>query len=276
MNNDVHAFDLQGHRGCRGLMPENTIPAMLHALELGVTTLEMDVVITADCVCILSHEPFFNHEITTRPDGSTFTESEERSLNIFKMNCAEVEMFDVGMKPHPRFPEQKKMRINKPRLRDMFDSVKQYCEAHHRPLPFFNIETKTKPGTDDLFHPKPARFVELLMQEIEAASVQKQVVIQSFDFRTLQIIHFHYPAIQTSALVEEDDQMPFGQQLEALGFRPDFYSPHYGLVTPELVNQCHDLNLKLVPWTVNDKAEAQKLKALGVDGFITDLPDRLK
>src|SRR5438128_2424457 len=102
-------FDKEGHRGCRGLMPENTIPAMLKALELGVTTLEMDAVITKDGQVILSHEPFFNHEITTKADGKFIDEKEEKNYNIFKMTYAETHQFDVGLKPHPRFPQQQKL-----------------------------------------------------------------------------------------------------------------------------------------------------------------------
>jgi glycerophosphoryl diester phosphodiesterase len=105
-------FDKQGHRGCRGLMPENTVPAMLNVLGMTVTTLEMDVVITKDKKVILSHEPFFNHEISTKPDGSYVTEAEEKSLNIYKMTYEEVKKYDVGMKPHPRFPQQKAERCS--------------------------------------------------------------------------------------------------------------------------------------------------------------------
>src|SRR5262245_7377472 len=119
-------FDTQGHRGCRGLMPENTIPATINALKLGVITLEMDAVITKDNKVVMSHEPFFNHEITTKPDGNYVTESEEKSLNIFLMSYDEVKKYDVGMKPHPRFPQQKKMHVVKPLLSDLIDSVQNY------------------------------------------------------------------------------------------------------------------------------------------------------
>ena len=102
----VASFDYQGHRGCRGLMPENTIPAFLKAIELHVTTLEIDVVITKDKQVIISHEPFFNHEITTKPDGSFIDEKDEQTYNIYKMTFAETKRYDVGLKPHPRFSQQ--------------------------------------------------------------------------------------------------------------------------------------------------------------------------
>src|SRR4249920_1281485 len=149
------SFDTQGHRGCRGLMPENTFPAMKTALDLGVTTLEMDVVITKDKKVVLSHEPFFNHEITTKPDGTYVTEPEEKSLNIYKMDYEEVKRYDVGMKPHPRFPQQQKIKVFKPLLSDLLDSVQHYMTTSKRPMPYFNIETKSAPSTDNLYHPEP-------------------------------------------------------------------------------------------------------------------------
>src|SRR4051794_32197410 len=136
-------FDKEGHRGCRGLMPENTIPAMMKALELGVTTLEMDAVITADSQVILSHEPFFNHEITTKKDGTAITEGEERSYNIYKMTYAETQSFDVGLKPNSRFPRQQKIAATKPKLSDVIDSVEAYIKEKNRPSVAYNIETKT-------------------------------------------------------------------------------------------------------------------------------------
>src|SRR5215218_4188115 len=117
-SSSLAVFDKEGHRGCRGLMPENTIPAMIKALELDVTTLEMDAVITADSEVILSHEPFFNHEITTKKDGTAITDREERSYNIYKMTYAETQTFDVGLKPHSRFPHQLKIAATKPKLSD--------------------------------------------------------------------------------------------------------------------------------------------------------------
>jgi glycerophosphoryl diester phosphodiesterase len=266
-------FDKQGHRGCRGLMPENTIPAMLKALEFGVTTLEMDASITKDGQVILSHEPFFNHEISTKPDGSFIEEKDERSFNIYKMTYEEVKKFDVGMKLHPRFPRQQKMKAVKPRLADLFDSINTYMMTMRRPVPMYNIETKCLPQNDNVYHPEPVPFVEMLMKVITEKGMEPYVTIQSFDFRSLQYLHVHYPKMQTAMLIEEDDKLPFEEQLKKLGFTASIYSPHYSLVTPGLVKQCHAKNMRLIPWTVNDKKEIERLKALGVDGIITDYPD---
>ncbi|MDE3251480.1 MAG: glycerophosphodiester phosphodiesterase [Bacteroidota bacterium] len=266
-------FDKQGHRGCRGLYPENTIPAMLHAIDLGVTTLETDAVITRDNQVVLSHEPFFNHEISTRPDGSPVSASEEKQLNLYQMDYAEVSRYDVGSRVHPRFPNQKKIKVPKPLLRDMIDSVEQYCISHQKPLPQYNIETKTQPATDDIYHPRPAPFVELLVAVIREKHIEKRVIIQSFDIRTLQYLHTHYPDIKTALLVEDTDSKPFALQLRDLGFIPTIYSPAYSLVTQLLVKQCHDAGISLIPWTVNDLSQIKALKKMGVNGVISDFPD---
>lgn len=266
-------FDKQGHRGCRGLMPENTIPAMLHALDLGVTTLEMDVSFTKDNVAILSHEPFYNHEITTKPDGSFIEEKDEKSYNIFNMTFAETEKYDVGLKPHPRFLQQKKIAANKPSLAAMFDSVKAYMQTHERLFPYFNIETKTTALTDNIYHPAPAVFVDMMMKVIKEKGMEQWVMIQSFDVRTLQYLHQHYPTIPTVLLIEDYDKRSLEDQLKELGFIPTVYSPDNSLVTKELIEKCHQQNIKVIPWTVNTKAKIEELKAMGVDGIISDYPN---
>jgi glycerophosphoryl diester phosphodiesterase len=275
-NQVLPAFDIEGHRGCRGLMPENTIPAMMKALELGVTTLEMDAVITKDKQVILSHEPFFNHEITTTSDGKFVTEQDERNLNIYKMTYAQTQTYDVGLKPHPRFPNQKRLKATKPLLKEVIENVEAYHKLNGGRTVFYNIETKTQPATDGTFHPSPGDFVNTLMGVINGANITDRVIIQSFDFRTLQVLHRRFPPVKTAALIEDFDKRSLDEQLKALGFKPTIYSPHYSLVNKELIAKCHELLIKVIPWTVNDKAKIDELKALGVDGIITDYPDLLK
>lgn len=266
-------FDKEGHRGCRGLMPENTIPAMLHAIGLGVTTLEMDVVITKDNKVILSHEPFFNHEITTRPNGTFIDEKDERSYNIYQMNYDEAEKYDVGMKPHPRFPQQQKIKATKPLLSDVFAAVKNDMMTRRRPFPYFNIETKTTPETDGTFHPAPEAFVDALMKVIIENQMEDYAIIQSFDIRTLKYLHEKYPNIVTSLLIEEGEGNTISGKVNAMGFTPNIISPHYSVVTADFVTKWHATNVKIIPWTVNDKATIDKLRAMGVDGIISDYPN---
>jgi len=267
------AFDKQGHRGCRGLMPENTIPAMLNAVGLGVTTLEMDICFSKDKQAFLSHEPFFNHEITTKPDGSFIEEKEERNYNMYHMSYDSITKYDVGMKPHPRFPQQEKMKAVKPLLADVFDAVKKDMMTRRRPFPYFNIETKTMQATDNVYHPAPAEFVEMLMKVIREKDMEDHVIIQSFDFRTLQYLHQHYPSIKTAMLIEDYDARGLDEQLKALGFIPDIYSPAYQLVNEALIKKCHQQHIKIIPWTVDDKKKIEELRTWGVDGIITDYPN---
>lgn len=270
---DFPAFDKEGHRGCRGLMPENTIPAMLKALDLGVTTLEMDTHITKDRKVIVSHDPYFNHDITTKPDGTYMEAKEEKNHVIYQMDYAATQQFDVGLKPHPRFPQQQKMAVHKPLLSDLIDSVEQYCRLKKRPFPFYNIETKSLPGTDNIYHPAPEQFVKLLMETILSKNISSRVIIQSFDPRTLQVLHQKYPAIKTALLIDGFDKRQVDLQLKQLGFVPTIYSPEYTLVSDVLLQECHRRNMKVIPWTVDDKPTIERLKKMGVDGIITDYPD---
>jgi glycerophosphoryl diester phosphodiesterase len=278
MENQKNAifFDKQGHRGCRGLLPENTIPAMLKAIDLGVNTLEMDICFSKDKKAFLSHEPFFNHEITTLPNGEYISEKEETKYNMYRMSYDSIIKYDIGTKPHPRFPNQSKIKEVKPLLEDLILKIQEKCTAEDKPFPFLNIETKTQPQTDGIFHPEPEEFVNLLMEIIKKYKIEKQVTIQSFDFRTLQFLHKNHPSIATAMLIEPDDKGTIEYHIKMLGFVPTIYSPAYELVTKELVENCHQLTIKIIPWTVNTKEEIEKLKKLNVDGIITDYPNLFK
>jgi glycerophosphoryl diester phosphodiesterase len=269
----VEEFDKQGHRGCRGLMPENTIPAMLKAIDLGVTTLEMDVVITKDKKVILSHEQWFGQEITTKPDGTYMGEREERKFNIYWMTYEQTKTFNVGLKLHPRFPQQQKIKVTKPLLSEVVDSVNKAMMTRKRPPLYYNIETKSNPEFDGVFHPKPEEFVDLLMAVIKEKGIEDYTIIQSFDFRTLQYLHKQYPNMKTAMLIEDFNTTTLDEQIKAIGFTPTIYSPAYQLVNEDLVKKCHVQKMKIIPWTVNDKATIDKLKAMGVDGIISDYPN---
>ena len=182
-------------------------------------------------------------------------------------------LYDVGLKPHPRFPQQQKMAAVKPKLRELADSIRLYCIQKNLPFPQWNIETKTQPQTDNLYHPAPEVFVQTLMAVIKEKGLAEHSIIQSFDFRTLQYLHRHYPAMRTAMLIEDFDKRTLEEQIEALGFTPTIYSPHYALVTKEVVKKCHEKGVKVIPWTVNDREAMEKLVTLGVDGIITDYPD---
>jgi glycerophosphoryl diester phosphodiesterase len=270
---NMEQLDKQGHRGCRGLYPENTIPGFLKAIDLGVTTLEMDLVITKDKKVILSHEPFFNHEITTLPNGEYVSESNERELNIYEMVYSKVKKYDVGQKVHPRFLQQQKIKANKPLLTEVIDSVEMHAKTNNKQPLFYNIETKIQPQTDNVYHPEPQEFVDLIMAVILEKKIQNRVIVQSFDSRSLQYLHQKYPSIKTALLVEAFDKKSFEKQIEDLGFTPTIYSPAQELVDLNLVQECSSKKIKLIPWTVNDLETIRRFVALGVDGIITDYPN---
>ena len=266
-------FDLQAHRGGRGLMPENTIPAMRRALALGVTTLEMDAAISQDGQVLLSHDPYLNADFVYRPDGHALTPAEGKAQRLYAMPYADICRYDVGSHGNPKFPRQQHLATYKPLLAEVIDSAEAYAQHLHRAAPFYNIETKTTPAGDGLNHPAPAEFVSRLLAVITAKGVQSRVIIQSFDPRTLDVVHRTQPALRTALLVENQDGL--AKNLQRLSFRPSIYSPHYKLVTPELVQACHAQRIQVVPWTVNTTAEAKQLLSQRVDGIITDYPDSI-
>ncbi|RDC57433.1 glycerophosphodiester phosphodiesterase [Pedobacter chinensis] len=264
-------FDVQGKAGARGIMPENTIEGMLKALDLGVTTLEMDAVISKDKQVVLSQEPYFNNEISLMPNGKPISLKDQKNYNIYKMDYEEVKKFDVGSKVHARFPGQVKFKAYKPLLAETIDAVEAYVKEKKLAKPVYSIETKTIKNGDNEFHPDPAGFVELIMEVINAKKLSKRVIIESFDMRTLQYLHEKYPKIQTSLLIDEKE--PFEDYIEKLGFKPTIYSPYSVLVGKGLVDRCHAMGIKIIPWTVNTAKEIKYFMSLGVDGIITDYPN---
>jgi glycerophosphoryl diester phosphodiesterase len=197
-------------------------------------------------------------------------------LNIYKMDYEEVKTYDVGMKPHPRFPKQQKIHAVKPLLSDLIDSVENYLTKNNLAQVQYNIETKSLPAGDVKFHPIPGEFMELVMEVIKEKKIEERVIIQSFDIRSLIYLHGKYPAIKTALLIEDSETKDFEGQLKALGYIPEIYSPNHTMVDEDLVKQCHEKGMKIIPWTVNDKKRIKKLQKMGVDGIITDYPDLFK
>ncbi|PSL03982.1 glycerophosphodiester phosphodiesterase [Cecembia rubra] len=263
-------YDLQGHRGARGIMPENTIPAMIKALDLGVTTLELDLAITKDGVLVVSHEPWMNPVICLDPDGKEIGNN-DKSHNIFQMNYEDVLQYDCGSKFHAGFPNQVKFHVSKPKLEDLIVMVEKYVEDYGLPLPNYNVEIKSSPDGDGTYHPGPAEFSERVVSLLLEKLPIERFNIQSFDFRILQYIHKKYPQITLAMLVE--DAAKSEDQLNMLGFRPAIYSPYFIALSKEIVDSIHDKGMKIIPWTVNNKEQMERLLEMGVDGIITDYPN---
>jgi glycerophosphoryl diester phosphodiesterase len=267
----AQTFDKQGHRGARGLMPENTIGGMLRALDLGVTTIGMNVVISQDNQVVLSHEPYFNHEISLLPSGKPILLKAEQSYNMYKMDYAEIKKFDVGSKVHSRFPGQQKFKAHKPLLSEVIDSVEAYVKLHKMAKPNYAIEIKTVRKGDLVFHPEPAEFSQLVMDVVVAKKLTKRSIIQAFDIRSLQYVHAKYPKMKTALMIDEKED--FENNIKDLGYNPTVYSPYSVLVGKGLVDRCHAAGIKIIPWTVNSLKDMNYMIGLGVDGVITDYPN---
>lgn len=267
-------LDVQAHRGGRGLMPENTIPAMKNAIDLGVTTLELDIAISKDKQAVLSHDPYMSPDFVTKPDGQPVTSAESKNLKLYTLSYEEIRKFDVGKRYFANFPRQKKMAAYKPLLKDMIDAVEAYAKAENKPAPLYNIETKTSVEGDGIYHPAPEEFVKVLMSVITSKGIEQRVTIQSFDPRTLEIVHRDYPGI-TTALLTFEKANDLQHNLGKLTFQPTIYSPYFTFVKKELVEECHKKGLKILPWTVNSASAIDDLIKMGVDGIITDYPDLL-
>ncbi len=264
-------FSTEAHRGGRGLMPENTIPAMLHAVDMDVTTLEMDTHVSSDGKVILAHDHYINPSFMLNEDGKEIPEMDDKKYILYQMKYDQIRKFDVGSKVNSRFPEQKKFKVHIPLLSEVIDSVQTFIKENNRKQVFYNIETKSVAGGDNKLHPDPEKFVDLLVEVLEDKKLIPWVVIQSFDVRTLQVLNRKYPKIKTSFLIE--NARPLEENLKTLGYTPFIISPNAKLVTHEFITKAHQQNMKVIPWTVNTKNEIDKLKALGVDGIISDYPN---
>ncbi len=268
----IPKFDVQGHRGARGLMPENTIPAFLLALDSGVTTIELDLAVTKDKKLVVSHEPWMTAAICTDPEGNFIDEKSERKFNIYKMNYGEVIQWDCGMKGNERFPQQQKMSVHKPLLSEVIVAVENHIKNYTRYEVDYNIEIKSQPEGDNKFHPTPKVFSDLVYNLIDEYLPLDRVVIQSFDFRVLKYWHEKYPEVRLAALVENKKSVE--SNLADLGFIPSIYSPYFMLLHKEDVKLLHEKMVRVIPWTVNEEKDMLSLKGMNVDGFITDYPNR--
>jgi glycerophosphoryl diester phosphodiesterase len=289
------AFDLEGHRGTRGLAPENTLAAFRRALAIGVTTLETDLGVTRDGVLVISHERFLNPDLVRTADGRWLP---ERGPPLRTLTLAELARYDIGRtNPSTRyaqqFPEQQAVDGERfPTLRQVFDLAK----AHPTPVRL-NIETKLDPAhPDDTVD--PATFARLVVDAVHEAHLADRVSVQSFDWRTLREVKKLDASIATACLTiqtdDSDNVKPSAGGASAWTAGLDLrdyagsvprlvhaagcaiWSPLARNVTPATIAEAHALKLRVLPWTVNDPATMARLIDQGVDGLITDYPDRLR
>ena len=286
----TRAFDLQGHRGARGLAPENTLPAFQKALELGVNTLECDMAITRDGVVVVHHDLWLNPDTTRGPDGQWL---DKRGPAIAELTYAELQRYDVGrLKPGTEyakaFPDQQAVDGTRvPRLADLFDLVRRSGNTQVG----FDCETKLSPLEPAATLP-PEEFARRVIAEIRKGGMQSRTMVQSFDWRTLQVVQKEAPEIRTMYLSSPRtlarpagggpspwlagfDLDRFGgslpQAVHAAGGR--IWAPNQTYLTPALRSEAKALDIRVIPWTVNEPAMINKLLDMDVDGIISDRPD---
>lgn len=265
-------FDIQGHRGCRGLMPENSIPGFIKAIDLGVTTLEMDVVISADGKVVVSHDPYISSQFCVNELGAGIKKKEEKGINIYKLVYEDIKFFDCGIKGNDKFPEQQKMAVYKPLLSEVFEQCENYIRNNQKKSIQYNIELKSSLSGDHIYHPEPTLFTELVYNEINENINPERICIQSFDMRILQLWKLKYSGYKLSLLISNSKSV--SKNIEKLGFTPDVYSPNFKLIKRSEVEALHNKLVKIIPWTVNEIKDMEKMIDMGVDGFITDYPNR--
>jgi len=265
---DPSTIEWHGHRGCRGLLPENSIPAFLHAIELGMDALEMDVVISKDKQVVIAHEPYMPARICRLTDGQTILPEDEQEHNLFRMDYETIRSYDCGL-PHPDYPEQRAQSVHRPLLSELFDIVADRFPACGIR---YTIELKSKERTDNLFHPEPQEFVRLVLKETERHGLTEDCLFQSFDIRILEEFKQQAPRARIAYLLQEPFQLQ--KALDRLSFKPDVLGPHFSLVDQDLVDACHALDIAVTPWTVNESEDIDRMMKLGVDGIITDYPNR--
>lgn len=270
------SLEVHGHRGCRGLRPENTLPAFLHALALGVDVLELDVVISQDHQVVVSHEPWLSAMLGRGPQGQPISAAEEQRYNLYQMPYAAICRCPVGEWPHSGFPGQQPVPSYRPLLREVLQRVKSACQQLGRPMVGFSVELKSTLAGDAIWHPTPAVFVDLLVAELAAAHVEAHTTLLSFDPRILQATRQAYPKLALCLLVE-DYLPPVPELFAELGFVPASLGPDFQLLSAARLQELRSAypGLRLIPWTVNTPADLRMVQSWQPDGITTDYPDRL-
>jgi len=294
INGQTMAFDIEAHRGGRALFPENTLPSFANALSMGVDTLELDIGVTRDGALVVSHERSLNPDLARTADGVYVAPP---GIPFIQLRLEDVRKYDVGqIRPGSayaaQFPDQRAVPETPiPTLSEVFNLVRKSGDSHAR----LNIETKIDPNHPEQ-SPDPQRFVTLLLGLLDQEKFSDRVMVQSFDWRTLQLVQKLAPAIPTVYLTRQNGPgatvSPDKASDWTAGFNPADYgnslprtikaaggaiwSPFFGDVDSERISESHRLGLSVVVWTVNKPADMARMIDLGVDGIISDHPDLLR
>ena len=272
-----YIVDVQAHRGGMGLLPEESLEAMLHAVDLGVNTLEMDICVTKDKQVILSHDRYFSHRMTTRPDGSPVLEGEPREY-LWHMPYDSVAKYDVGIRRDAEMPEQQPVATPKRKLAEVVTAVETYTKEHQLAPMNYNIEIKSDPNCDGGIEgrdwPEYHEFVDICIAVMDSLGLGDRLIIQTFDTRSLKYLNEAYPGHHLSYLVG-GGAGTYEQFMGRLNFTPEWLSPAWQIMDKEMVERAHADGMKIVTWTVDDKEQMRKVIDLGVEAIISNYPNRL-
>jgi len=263
---------LIGHRGCRGLLPENTLASFQEAIKLGVHAIELDVVVSGDSQIIVSHEPFISQTYCLKHDGTELTNEEDKQYNLYQMSYQEIKQFDCGLKVHPRFLNQKKQTAYKPLLREVIESCEDFVKNNTHSLITYVIEIKSNSIYYNVFYPQPKEYVTLVLQTIAQYDFKDRIILKSFDVSILNEIKKQQPEIKVSLLINREEVI--SDKLEQLNFKPEILGPYYKLLTEDIIIKYQNLRFLIYTWTVNEISDIERIQSYGVDGIISDYPNR--
>ena len=267
----VHA-----HRGGAAEYPENTLEAMLHAVSIGVPVLEMDLHVTRDHQVVLSHDPYLQRSKFLKPDGSEIQATEQDQYAIYALPYDSLKSFDAGSRFNPQYPLRRQLRCHIPRVGELIDSVEAYTARHGLQPVSYNIEIKSWPDKDGLYTPDYRTFTDLCMEVLLSKQLGDRLIMQCFDARTLNYLHERYPQVTLSYLIESEAGVDLESQLRRLTFTPPILSPDHHLVDEAWMQQARQKDFQIIPWTVDDPEEVQRLAKLGVDALITNRPTAVR
>jgi glycerophosphoryl diester phosphodiesterase len=254
-----------GHRGCRGLYPENTVEGFKKAINLGVDGIELDVVVNKDKQLVISHEGYMSSTICLDSLGNKI--DNEKQHNLYKMAQSEIEKYDCGTLAHPKFTEQRNVTEKKPLLRDFF----RQTDLSKTVILF---EIKSEKGDEGIFQPSVEEYVEIILRELNDFQWKKNIIFMSFDARILNEINRQTQEYRMVYLT----YLPFRSVkkfLKDIDFKPHALGMFFPTIKKRKVKKAQRMGIRIFAWTVNDASKSQKLVKMGVTGIITDYPDRV-
>lgn len=268
------SLELIGHRGATGLAPENTIPGFKKALEYDIDAIELDVVISGDEQVVVSHEPWFRHDICLTPEGDSISQDSQKDHLIYEMDYEQIAEYDCGSVQREGYPDQENQPLAKPLLKDAIKEIENYIAQNDLKQVGYKVEIKSKASwyEEDDLQPDPEEAAEMVHEVLVEEEIVERVNIFAFNPRILDKFEDLDSSIPRVFLIPQS-KTDFDANLAELNSLPDVYAPNYNLVDSALVEQVHEKEMKLIPWTVNEYEDMVDLVNKGVDGIVSDYPN---